>query len=204
MLRNAILKRYIDINNIQYSVGHEFSIFLPLLIRNLLLLTVFIIIFVALKKYIFPEYLYLVFLGIGVVLFIKFLIDFFNLYLDTLTAGKYNITLFLWDGVFNNSIEIFDRDRIESISYTQNSLWDRIFIKWDLLIKLDDDIEFPFENVYRPKKVIEKLTRYKDQFIAKKLHETVRDEEFDQDERFTILVDALSEVVKDYSKNRER
>ncbi len=109
----------------------------------------------------------------------------------------------MWDGFFNNSTEIFDWDRIESISYRQNSFWDKLFMKGDILIRLDDDIEFPFEDVYRPKKVLERLTIYKNAFIAKKLHDTQQNEKFDQDERFTILVDALSEVVKDYSRQNQ-
>ncbi len=201
MFRNAVLKRYIDISDIKYAVGHEFSVFLPLLLRNFLLLCVFLVLFIALKKYVTFSYLSLAFIGIGVVLFVKFFLDFLNIYLDTLTAWEYNITLFMWDGFFNNSIEIFDRDRIESISYRQDSVRDKLCIKWDILIKLDDDIEFPFEDVYRPKKVIEKLTQYKNNFIAKKLHDTTDSDPLEHDERFSILVDALSEVVKDYSKH---
>ncbi len=202
MLRNVILKKYIDINDIKYSVGHEFSVFLPLLARSVILLAIFLFLFVIAKKYFPIDYVFLIFLGIWVVLFIKFIIDFFDLYLDTLTAGEYNITLFMWDGFFDNSIEIFDWDRIESISYRQDSFWDKVFMKGDILIRLDDDIEFPFEDVYRPKKVIERLTRYKNRFISRKLHDSQQDEDFNQDERFTILVDALSEVVKDYSKQK--
>ncbi|PID35042.1 MAG: hypothetical protein CR971_00055 [candidate division SR1 bacterium] len=203
MLRNVILKKYIDINDIKYSVGHEFSVFLPLLTRIFIVLTIFLFLFIMTKKYFPTDYVFFIFLGIGGILFIKFIIDFFDLYLDTLTAGEYNITLFMWDGFFNNSTEIFDWDRIESISYRQNSFWDKLFMKGDILIRLDDDIEFPFEDVYRPKKVLERLTIYKNAFIAKKLHDTQQNEKFDQDERFTILVDALSEVVKDYSRQNQ-
>ncbi len=206
MLRNVILKKYINIESIQYSVGHEFSVFIPLLLRNVVLLTLAIFLFVFIKRYpnlIASEYLFFIFWGIWIFLFIKFLIDFFDMYLDTLAAGEYNITLFYRDGFFENSIEVFDRDRIESMSYRQNSFRDKIFMKGDILIRLDDDIEFPFENVYRPKRVLEKLTRYKDKFIARKLKDAQQDEDFNQDERFSILIDALSEVVKDYAQKKE-
>ncbi len=86
MLRNVILKKYIDINDIKYSVGHEFSVFLPLLTRIFIVLTIFLFLFIMTKKYFPTDYVFFIFLGIGGILFIKFIIDFFDLYLDTLTA----------------------------------------------------------------------------------------------------------------------
>lgn len=203
MIRGAVLKKYINTDSIKYMISHDFSIFLPSLAKNFVMLLALTLLFVALKNYITPNTLYLIFLGAWVVLFIKFLVDFFDLYLDTIAVSEHEITLFLWEGFFDNSIEIFDRDRIETISYKQEWFWDRIFMKGDLLIRLDDQIEFPFEDIYRPKKVVEKLSFYKNSFIAKKLHEqNSQDKEFEQDERFNILIDALSEVVKDYTHKK--
>ncbi len=203
MIRGTVLKKYINTETIKYMIGHDFSVFLPILARNFIILVALSILFIALKDYIPPDTLYLIFLGAGVILFLKFLVDFFDLYLDTIAVSEHEITLFLWEGFFDNSIEIFDRDRIETISYRQKGFWDRIFMKGDLLIRLDDQIEFPFENIHRPKKIVEKLSFYKNSFIAKKLHEQEHHhEEFEQDERFSILIDALSEVVKDYAQKK--
>jgi hypothetical protein len=64
------------------------------------------------------------------------------------------------------------------------------------VITLDRDVEFPFENVSRPQKQMARILKYKDQF-SKNLAHSAHDDAL-QDEKISILAEALGEVVKEY------
>ena len=69
------------------------------------------------------------------------------------------------------------------------------------MIKLDHDIEYPFENVSKPQRQMTKILKYKEQFAgvqAAKLEEIEIN-----DEKISILAEALGEVVKEYLDKKE-
>ena len=88
-----------------------------------------------------------------------------------------------------------DWDRIETISHNQKGIWDKIFMRWDILIRLEHGIDFPFENISYPKKQAAKILNLKDRFTANGggLDDAIAD-----NRKFDVLVEALGEVVKDY------
>ena len=73
--------------------------------------------------------------------------------------------------------------------------------KWDILIKLEFDTEFPFNDVASPKKQVRKLMMMKEEFLSRQKQQVEKDLSEDN-ERFTVLVEAMSEVVKDYLDNK--
>ncbi|MEI7562999.1 MAG: hypothetical protein WCJ39_04895 [bacterium] len=81
--------------------------------------------------------------------------------------SREGITLFTWDGVLRYKTDFFPWERIETISYLQHTLWDKLFAKGDLMITLDHDVQFPFETISRPQKQMAKILRYKEQFGLK-------------------------------------
>lgn len=95
------------------------------------------------------------------------------------------------------------------ISHTQNSIWDKIFQKGDIIITLDHGITFPFEDVPFPKRNANKMLMIKEKYRhhVQDIEDGDVDDSFEQatDDKFNILVEALSEVVKDYmgKKNPE-
>ena len=89
---------------------------------------------------------------IGLALFAKLTIDFLNSYLDCLILSKDSLTLFLWEGLLEYKTEVFSRNKITTISRSQNGISDKLFAKGDLLIKLEFDTEFPFTDIDAPKK----------------------------------------------------
>jgi len=64
------------------------------------------------------------------------------------------------------------------------------------MITLDHDVQFPFETISRPQKQMAKILRYKEQFGLKWAQ--VAYEDALQDEKISILAEALGEVVKEY------
>ncbi len=81
------------------------------------------------------------------------------------------------------------------VSHTQNSFWDKIFARGDLLITLDHGVEYPFENINFPQKQAEKIMKLKTQFGA---WSPVEKGVAIADDKMAIIAEALSEVVKEY------
>ena len=65
------------------------------------------------------------------------MVDFLNLYLDCLILSKDTVTLFLWEGGLEYKTEIFSWNKINTISSSQNGVWDKIWGKGDIVIKLE-------------------------------------------------------------------
>ena len=65
------------------------------------------------------------------------MVDFLNLYLDCLILSKDTVTLFLCEGRLEYKTEIFSWNKINTISSSQNGVWDKIWGKGDIVIKLE-------------------------------------------------------------------
>jgi hypothetical protein len=65
------------------------------------------------------------------------------------------------------------------------------------MIRLEHEIEFPFENVSNPSKQVTKILRMKEKYSAEKKSEAEQTADIDRD-KMSILNEALLEVVKEY------
>ena len=196
MIRKAIIRKNTNTSEIHHVIGHHGSVFFRLVFKYLLILAVVFLVFLLLNTYIVREYMTMAFAGLWLILFIKFTIDFFNIYLDALVMTDSGVMLYLWEWLLEYKTEMFDRDRIETISHNQAGLWDKVFVRWDVLIRLEHGIDFPFENVPSPKRQAAKIMQLKDRFT---LNNTSFVEDWIADnKKFDVLVEALWEVVKDY------
>ena len=201
MLREQIIKKYVTVTDVLYVIGHNGSIFFRSLFRIILFLVVLYGIYFLLNKYIVWDLLPWVFALLGIGFFVKYLLNFFNDYLDSLLLSKEWITMFTRDGILRYKTEFFEWNSIETVSYVHNNIRDKIFSKWDLLIKLDHDIEYPFENVSKPQKQMAKILKYKEQFVG---FQAAKLEEIEiNDAKISILAEALGEVVKEYLDKKE-
>ena len=196
MIRKAIIKRNINTSEIHHVVGHNGSVFFKILFKYFCYLVVLLLIFLLLDRYLTREYLCRVFGWLWMILFIKFCIDFCDIYLDCLVMTDSWITLYLREWLLEYKTDHFDRTTIETISFNQKWFRDRLFMKWDITITLDHWIEYPFEDISNPKKQVDKILVLKNRFSAPAPVET-EDPEVEW-KKFDILVEALWEVVKDY------
>ena len=196
MIRKAIIKRNINTSEIHHVVGHNGSVFFKILFKYFCYLAVLVLIFLLLDRYIKREYLPRVFAWLWLILFTKFCIDFCDMYLDCIVMTDTWITLYLREWLLEYKTEHFDWTTIETISFNQKWIWDKIFMKWDVTITLDHGIEYPFEDISNPKKQVDKILLLKNHFSVPAPTET-EDPELEW-KKFDILVEALGEVVKDY------
>lgn len=139
---------------------------------------------------------------LGLVLLFKWVVDFLNTYLDCLILGENSLTLFLWEGLLEYKTEVFFWSKLSSISWSQKGIWDKLFLKGDLLLNLEHDLNISFDEVYLPKKWISKITLLKQEYLDREKITLEKDLAEDQ-ESFEILVEAMGEVVKEYlGKNK--
>ncbi len=130
-----------------------------------------------------------------------FLLQFLNDYLDALISTERGLTLFRRDGLLQYSVQQFERDKIEMISFVQNSLSDKILNKWDIVINLDHGVSFRIEQMGNPQKLVNMLRSMKWQY-TQSLGNHV--DEQDNQDKFNILVETLGEVIKEYMDRDHR
>lgn len=130
---------------------------------------------------------------LGVVAYVKTLIDFFNLYLDAMVVSHDGVTIYRRKSLIHYETEHFNWDKVEAMNHTQNSWADRIFDKGDLRVLLEHGTTYRFTNVARP-------THHSAVFLDHQNRHTQGDDPHDyrSDEHLDILVEALGEVVRDY------
>ncbi|MFZ2151435.1 MAG: PH domain-containing protein [Candidatus Absconditicoccaceae bacterium] len=203
MLRKEIIKQYVDVDNIHHVIGHNGSILIREVLKTLLFLFVLYLIYLGISQYSDWTYWSWLFAGIGIYFFIKFVINFLNLYLDALILSDRGITLFMREGIWDYKTDIFERDKIETISFNQNSLIDKIFGKGDIIIKLEHGVDFPFDNISGPKRQVGKIMRMKDYFVGQKKDQDLKDLKGEEN-KFNILVEALGEVVQEYMEKGKK
>ena len=201
MLRNVLIKKYVDTKDTQRIIGHSSVVYIKKAITTIVLLFLLYVIFAVLNQSSPAEYWNWAFWIAGLALFVTRVLDFLNLYLDCLILSKDSITFFLREWLLEYKTEIFSWDKINTISRNQIGFRDKLFGKWDILIKLEFDTEFPFTDVAHPKKQVRKLMMMKEDFLSRKKQQVEKDLSEDND-RFNVLVEAMSEVVKEYLDNK--
>jgi len=206
MLRKHFMQRKINTRDIKHVIGHNGSIYIKSSLLMISLLWCLYIVFVVAGQYVDFEQLDWVFAGMGLILLIKYIIDFLNMYLDGLALSSEWITLFLREWLLEYKTEYFDRDKIVTINHQQNGIRDKIFNRWDLLINLEQGIEFPFENITAPKKQVDKIMERKDRYHRTEFNNIGKEfkEEYSNqpDDHMKIVMEAFGEVVKEYMEKR--
>jgi hypothetical protein len=88
MLRKQIIRKYVTVDDIFHVIGHNPSVFVGMVIKTLLFLVVLYVIYYFLAQYIHRALLPWIFALLGIGFFIKYMVDFFDLYLDALLLSK--------------------------------------------------------------------------------------------------------------------
>ena len=154
MLRTILIKKYVNTSDIQWIIGHSPVVHLKEAIIMLSLLFLFYVAYAVIKNLLpdlyssIPVHYWDRGMGIiGIFLFIKWVLDFLNLYLDCLILSKDHAILFLREGRLEYKTEFFSRNKINTISSSQNGIRNKIWSVGDIVIKLEFDTEFPFADV---------------------------------------------------------
>ncbi len=189
------MKKYVDVDTVFHVIGHNASVFIKLTLRTLIFLLVLYVLFVVLDKYIVWSYLPWFFGILGLWFFVKYIIDFLNIYLDWLILSEGGITMFMREWLFEYKTDFFERNKIEAVSHDQNNFWDKLFSRGNLLIKLEHGVEYPFDDINSPQKQVDIILKLKSKFWPPLSADKISSL---SDEKMSIIAEALSEVVKEY------
>jgi len=156
MIRRYVIQQAIGIVP-QASIGHHGSVHWRIFFMTLLSLGLCLVIYTFLAKWSTHVWVDRGAGIAGVIIYGYFLLQFLNNYLDALVITPQFLGLFQRDGVLEYHMQQCERDKIEMMSYTQNSLRDKILSRGDVVITLDHTISFSFDNVASPKRVVNAL-----------------------------------------------
>jgi hypothetical protein len=140
---------------------------------------------------------------IWMIFYIRFIIWFLNKYLDAFVINPDGVILFEREWLLRYKLQQFDRDSIESISHSQNSLIDRLIGKWDIQIIIERGSVIIFEDIGSPHSVSQILQNYKKQYSWPIIHKQPMIV-WESSEKFEILVETLWEVIKEYMGKHDR
>lgn len=139
--------------------------------------------------------------GLGILLLLQYIFQFFNLYLDALVYTKKGVKILTRESFLEYKMEVFDREHIQVVSFEQKSLWDTLFMKGCLRISLMTGSHFTFDDIDNPQKEAKKMLSYKDKFESQASHSINQEKQEKDKEKFNILVETLGEIIQEYSGN---
>ena len=123
--------------------------------------------------------------------FIKIVYELFNWYNDVWIITEEAVYSVEWS-LLKTNVESVHHGNIEWIEIDRNRIWDTFFNKWDIIIKKFWEDEVAILDAHNPYDAVSVI----DTFI----HPS-EEEESDQD-KFDMVMDALSGVVKDFLERR--
>ena len=122
------------------------------------------------------------------IIFFKIIYDIFDWYNDVWIITDKSIINLEW-ALFKTNMETVDYENIEGVEIDQNSIWDKILRKWDIVAHKFWDEAMVLENAKAPYNAIDIIEKYKTE---------IDESENETEDRFDLVMDALSWVVKDY------
>lgn len=202
-VKKNVLKNYIGDEKMIYVISHHFRkykntiLFYTILLLSLFLLYEWLTTFIHTNHH---KYVNLIFMILWIIFYLKFVIDYLDIFLDSLVLTDRWITIFRWDWFFQRKSEYIWRNYIQTVYDEQKWIFDVILNKWDLNIKIHE-WEYKFEEVTNPSQKSNIISQTKAKINS--LEEDDNEEDID---KFDVLVETLSEVIRDYmkrSKNKD-
>jgi len=191
-IKANILKKIAGVDEeIKYMISHHILTYFWLMIISFIGL---IILFFLYKLiYIFDEELAKLSIWIlWILLYVYFVLQFFDIYLDAVIVTDRSIIIYKWYGLFKTTSDIISLSAIESVYAKQNGLIDTLFNKWDIVFRRAG-FSNVFDSVYNPQDAANKINLLLST-IKKEEEEPEPEPEWD----FQMFVEAMAEVIKEY------
>lgn len=140
-----------------------------------------------------------------IIIFGIYVYRFMQIYLDAIVLTNRWIVILDQQWIINYNQSIFERDAIQTISYSQHWIVDYILNRWDVIVGLEHWQDYIISSAYQPWKRSQRLLNYHHQYqtplITPAMVQSAQ-EENSNPEKFDILVDTLSEIITDYMKQK--
>lgn len=190
-----LLKHYLEWKKIIYVISHDFSIYLWMIIKYLIILIGLFFLYKYANGYIPWSILTWSFALIWLVIYCFFVVAFMDFYLDSIVLTSTGLVIFLWDWFFKYEVKNLDWERLDIITGEQVGIMDMIFKKWTLFLQIEEN-RYRFKNISNPRKQAQMIIETKNSLINKEEHPQELD-------KFDVFVETLWEVIVDYIKNNK-
>jgi len=206
-IKKNLIKRLIKTDDdILFIVSHHFISYFYTMVILFIGITIlfFLYKFISIFSSIFATYIVWI---LWVILYFKFLLNFFDIYLDSVVITNKSFILYKWFWLLRSTIDIIEFNAIESVYSDQNWLIDTIFNRWDLVVRragfenIFEDIENPWQAVSKLNELLYSLRWWELEWEVEQKESNeneVKDEKWELD----IFMQAMEEVIKEY-KNRK-
>lgn len=203
MLRKTLIQKYINTDDIVHIIWHDSSMFFAQMLKTLLLLFVLYVLYAVVDQYVTYPHLERIFGVLWIILLVKYVLDFMNIYLDTVVISANGITFLTWDGILDYKTDFFGRESIETVSHNQDSLRDKFWGRGDIHISLNQNITFPFTNVPNPKRQVSAILQQREKSMH--ISNDITDNTNDNDTwHYGVIMEALGEIVQEYAQKKKR
>jgi len=195
-IKKKILKKIVDIDDeIVYIVWHHPIVYVPLMIISWIGIIILFFLYKFLVNF-FPSFASYFSWILGLLLYLYFVLNFLDIYLDAIIVTKSSIIVYKWYGLLKATTDVLDFDAVESVYADQSWLIDILFDKWDLYLRRAGH-ENVFEDVSSPNKVASKINELIKEFTVKEEDEKVEEkiEENDKEKKVRMLAEILMEVM---------
>ena len=198
MLKHALIKKYLDDQEVYAVIWHDILVYLKIVSGYIAILVLLYILFVVLQRYVISHTAIVWTAALmWITLYVKWLYDVADEYLDSLVVTNRWLILFRRNGLFDYKTDHLQRVSIESIAEEQSTFLDSVFKKWDITIKLEDE-RIRFKEVSHPAQKVWQLLNWKSKILGRyEYHENETSAEVGRD-KYELLVEALGEVVTEY------
>lgn len=196
--KTNILKKYLKNKQIYHIISHDSWVYLKKVLLYSILLWILFVLYYKINVYFnanTPLILKRIFWWIGLIVYIKFMISFLDIYLDWIILTHNGIIIFRWDWLLKYRTESIEREALESVSMNQNWILDIMFNKWDIKINRIDHT-YIFNEIPNPAKQVKIILQTRDDVASD------QDEEEEKVDKFDMLVDMLWDVLSDYAKKK--
>ena len=186
-----ILKKIAGIDeDVKYMVSHHILTYFWLMVISFIGLIILFFLYKLIA--VFDEKLAHTLIGIlWVLLYIYFVLQFFDIYLDAVIVTDRSIIIYKWYGLFKTTSDVISLHAIESVYANQSGLIDTLFNNWDIVFRRAWHENF-FDNVYNPQDAANKIN-----LMLSKL-EKEEEKELEPEWDFQMFVEAMAEVIKEY------
>ena len=196
-IKKKLLKQMVDIDGqIIYVVWHHRIIYVPLMIISAIGIIILFFLYKFLLVFSHDFATYTAGIG-GVFLYIYFVLNFLDIYLDAIIVTDSSIIVYKWYWLLKATTDVLDFDAVESVYADQSGLLDILFDKGDLYLRRAGH-ENVFEDVPKPNKVasqINELIRKYSSKAEEDFTDNSSDEEDAKEKRIRMLAEILTEVI---------
>ena len=194
-IKKKILKKLVDIDDeIVYVIWHHPIVYVPLMIISWIGIIILFFLYKILVNF-FPDFASYFSWILGLFLYLYFILNFLDIYLDAIIVTKSSIIVYKWYWLLKATTDVLDFDAVESVYADQSWLIDILFDKWDLYLRRAGH-ENVFEDVPSPNKVASKINELIKEFTVEeeeKVEEKV--EENEKEKKVKMLAEILMELM---------